>query len=39
MKRDILFNADDFIFSFRAGGILLRDNKILLQKPKDDDMN
>ena len=37
MKRDILFNADDFIFSFRAGGILLRDNKILLQKPKDDD--
>lgn len=36
MKRDILFNADDFIFSFRVGGILLRDNKILLQKPKDD---
>lgn len=37
LKKDILFNADDFLFSFRVGGILLRDNKILLQKPKDDD--
>ena len=37
MKKDILFNVDDFLFSFRVGGILLRDNKILLQKPKDDD--
>ena len=37
IKRDILFKTDDFVFSYRVGGILIRDNKILLQKPKNDD--
>lgn len=37
MGRDILFNAGDFIFSYRVGGLLIRNNKILLQKPKNDD--
>ena len=36
MKKDILFKTDDFVFSFRVGGILIHDNKILLQKPKND---
>ncbi len=35
--KDILFKEDDFIFSYRVGGILIHDNKILLQKPKGDD--
>ena len=30
---DILFHLDDYVFSYRVAGILLRDNKILLQKP------
>ncbi len=34
---DILFKTEDFVFSYRVGGILIRNNKILLQKPKDDD--
>ena len=33
---DILFRTDDFIFSYRIAGILIRDNKILLQKPTND---
>lgn len=33
LKKDILFKTDDFVFSFRVGGILIHDNKILLQKP------
>lgn len=33
---DILFHKDDYIFSYRVSGILLRDNKILLQKPVND---
>ena len=37
MNRDILFKTDDFIFSYRVGGILIRDNKIMLQRPKNDD--
>lgn len=36
MGRDILFNAEDFIFSYRVGGLLIQNNKILLQKPKND---
>ena len=35
--KDILYKEDDFVFSFRTGGILIRDGKILLQKPVDDD--
>lgn len=34
---DILFKKDDFIFSYRVGGILVRNGKILLQRPKNDD--
>ena len=34
---DILFKQDDFVFSYRVGGVLIRDGKILLQRPKDDD--
>ena len=34
---DILFKNDDFIFSYRVGGILVHNNKILLQRPKNDD--
>ena len=34
---DILFNNDDFVFSYRVGGILIRNGKILLQRPKNDD--
>lgn len=37
MKNDILFKIDDFIFSYRVGGILIYNNKILLQKPKNDE--
>lgn len=37
MSRDILFNTEDFIFSYRVGGILIKNDKILLQKPKNDD--
>ena len=33
---DILFHKDDFVFSYRVAGVLLRDNKILLQKPTND---
>ncbi len=36
MGRDILFNAEDFIFSYRVGGLLIQNDKILLQKPKND---
>ena len=34
---DILFKNDDFVFSYRVGGILIHNNKILLQKPHNDD--
>ncbi|MGM9601980.1 MAG: NUDIX hydrolase [Faecousia sp.] len=37
MPKDILFKNEDFIFSYRVAGILRRGDKILLQKPKDDD--
>ena len=33
---DILFKNDDFVFSYRVGGILIRNGKILLQRPKND---
>lgn len=33
---DILFKEDDFVFSYRVGGILICNGKILLQRPKDD---
>ena len=34
---DILFKNDDFVFSYRVGGILVHNSKILLQRPADDD--
>lgn len=37
-KKDILFKQDDFIFSYRVAGILVQNNKILMQKPKNDDV-
>ena len=33
---DILFKNDDFVFSYRVGGILIHKGKILLQRPKND---
>jgi len=33
---DILFGKDGFVFSYRVAGILLHENKILLQKPAND---
>ena len=35
--RDILFKTDDYIFSYRVGGLLIRDGKVLMQKAVDDD--
>lgn len=37
MNKDILFKTNEFIFSYRVAGILIKDQKILLQKPKNDD--
>jgi len=37
MPKDILFKNEDYVFSYRVGGILIHDGKILLQKPKNDD--
>ena len=36
MNRDILFRQDGFIFSYRVAGVLIRDGRILLQKPEND---
>lgn len=33
---DILFKTDDWIFSYRAAGILIHNGKVLLQKPTND---
>ena len=33
---DILFHRHEYVFSYRVAGILLLDNKILLQKPTND---
>ena len=37
MPRDILFKEPDFVFSYRVGGVLIRDGKILLQRPRGGD--
>ncbi|MBQ6730651.1 MAG: NUDIX domain-containing protein [Bacilli bacterium] len=34
--KDILFDVDGVLFSYRVGGVLIRDNKILLTKGGDD---
>ncbi|MEW8994538.1 NUDIX domain-containing protein [Clostridium sp.] len=36
MSKDILFKNDDFVFSYRVAGILIKNNKILLQRPTGD---
>ena len=36
MSRDMLFKTEEFVFSYRVGGLLTHNNKILLQKPKND---
>ena len=36
MPRDILFKEPDFVFSYRVGGIPIRDGKILLQRSQGD---
>ena len=33
---DVLFKMSDSIFSYRVGGILIKNDNILLQKPKND---
>lgn len=33
---DIIFKAEDYLFSYRVAGILVRDGKVLLQKPTND---
>ena len=35
--QDILFKTESFVFSYRIAGILIRDGKILLQRPRNDD--
>ena len=37
MYKDILYKEKDFVFSYRVGGILIQNGKILLQKPLNDD--
>ncbi len=36
MAHDILFNTDDGLFSYRAAGILIKDNMVLFQQADDD---
>lgn len=36
MGADLLFKQEDFIFSYRVAGIVVRDGKMLLQRPKND---
>ena len=37
MSRDILFKTEDHVFSYRVGGILVENGKILLQRDKNGD--
>lgn len=34
---DILFNTDKWKFSYRVAAVMVKDGKVLLQKPEDDD--
>lgn len=36
-KNDILYKSENMIFSYRVGGILRQNGKILLQRPRNDD--
>lgn len=35
--KDIIFKTGDYVFSYRVGGVLIRNGKILLQKVPNDD--
>ena len=35
--KDIIFHTDEYSFNYRVAGICVIDNKVLLQKPLDDD--
>lgn len=37
MGKDILYKEENFVFSYRVGGVLIQNGKILLQKPVNDD--
>lgn len=37
MQKDIFFKTDGFLFSFRVGGILIHNDKILLQSLQNDE--
>ncbi|MBR3879826.1 MAG: NUDIX domain-containing protein, partial [Clostridia bacterium] len=37
MNKDCLFKIDDYIFSYRVGGLLIHNGKVLMQKAIDDD--
>ncbi len=36
MPQDILFKTEDYVFSYRVAGILVKDGRVLLQKPSND---
>ena len=37
IEKDILYKEENLVFSYRAGGMLIHNGKILLQKPLHDD--
>lgn len=37
MDYDILYRSEDFVFSYRIAGVLVKNGSILLQKPANDD--
>lgn len=37
INKDILYKSEDFIFSYRVAGLPIKNGKILLQKPIDDE--
>jgi len=39
VNRDILYKEQSFVFSYRVGGILIQNGKILLQKPIHEDFS
>lgn len=39
MRTDILYKEPDFVFSYRVGGILIHDGKLLLQRPVGDEFS
>ena len=36
MAQDILWKTNDYVFSYRVAGILIKDGRVLLQKPSND---